>query len=56
LLHDEGEELQMIMAMLDAGAVDGKTLEKSPFVKGLHLSRNQEIVSRLGLVVKETYL
>jgi hypothetical protein len=56
LLHDEGGELQMIMAMLDAGAVDGKTLERSPFVSGLHLSKNQEVVSRLGLMVKETYL
>ena len=53
LLHDAGEELQMVMSMLDAGAVDGKTLERGPFVDGLHLSKNGEVISALGGLVRD---
>ena len=52
LLHDAGEELQMMMAMLDAGGVDGKSLERGPFVDGLHLSKNGKVVSALGDIIK----
>lgn len=52
LLHDEGEELHMMLAMLDAEARDGKTLERSPFVDGLPLSLSQEVVSRLRELIQ----
>lgn len=53
LLHDEGEELHMMLAMLDAGAVDGKSLERSPFVDGLPLSASQEVISRLRELIQK---
>lgn len=52
LLHDEEEELHMMLAMLDAKALDGKTLERSPFVDGLPLSLSQEVVSRLRELIQ----
>jgi len=53
LLHDEGEELHMMLAMLDAKALDGKTLERSPFVDGLPLSLSQKLVSRLRELIQK---
>jgi hypothetical protein len=53
LLHDEEEELHMMLAMLDAKALDGKTLERSPFVDGLPLSLSQKLVSRLRELIQK---
>lgn len=51
LLHDEGEELDMLKAMVLAGAVDGCSKKNECTVDGLSLEINLGIVQRLREII-----